>query len=138
MAKRLYRSATNRMIWGVCGGLAEYFDLDPVLVRVIFVILALGSGGVGILPYIVLAIVTPFRGVLTPITPEGIQQEELERSPQESVRGAMVAGAILVALGFLFLLSNLGLFWWFRWGNLWPIILIAIGVVIFLGRWRRQ
>ncbi len=137
MAKRLYRSATNRMIWGVCGGLAEYFDIDPVLVRVIFVILALGSGGVGILLYIVLAIVTPSRGVLTPISPEGIQQEELEGSPQESVPGAMVAGVILVALGLLFLLSNLGLFWWFRWGNLWPIILIAIGVAIFLGRWRK-
>ncbi len=137
MAKRLYRSATNRMIWGVCGGLAEHFDIDTVLVRVIFVILALGSGGVGVLLYIVLAIVTPFRGVLTPISPEGIQQEDLEGSPQESVRGAMVAGAILVGLGLLFLLSNLGLFWWFRWGNLWPIILIAMGVAIFLGRWRK-
>lgn len=137
MAKRLYRSATNRMIWGVCGGLAEYFDIDTVLVRVIFVILALGSGGVGVLLYILLAIVTPFRGVLTPISPEGIQQEELEGSPQESVRGAQVAGTILVGLGLFFLLSNLNLFWWFRWGNLWPIILIAIGVAIFLGRWRK-
>ncbi len=137
MAKRLYRSATNRMIWGVCGGLAEYFDIDTVLVRVIFVILALGSGGVGVLLYIVLAFVAPPRGVLTPISPEGIQQEELEGSPQESVRGAQVAGTILVGLGLFFLLSNLNLFWWFRWGNLWPIILIAIGVAIFLGRWRK-
>ncbi|MDP6101619.1 MAG: PspC domain-containing protein [Dehalococcoidia bacterium] len=47
MAKKLYRSATNRMIWGVCGGLADYFDIDPVLVRVIFVALALASGIVG-------------------------------------------------------------------------------------------
>jgi hypothetical protein len=47
----------------------------------------------------------------------------------------MVAGAFLVALGLLFLLSNLGLFWWLSWGNLWPLILIAFGVAVFLGRW---
>lgn len=37
-AKRLYRSRTNRMIWGVCGGLAEYFNIDPVIVRIIAVL----------------------------------------------------------------------------------------------------
>ncbi|MEE9203364.1 MAG: PspC domain-containing protein [Dehalococcoidia bacterium] len=134
MAKKLYRSTTNRMIWGVCGGLAEYFALDPVLVRVIFVVLTLASGA-GVLLYIVLAIVAPTGSVPAAISPEGIQQEEPERSPQEASRGAMVAGAMLVSLGLLFLLSNLGLFWWLSWGNLWPLILIAIGVAVFLGRW---
>jgi len=37
MAKKLYRSRKDRKIWGICGGLAEYFDIDPVVVRVIFV-----------------------------------------------------------------------------------------------------
>jgi phage shock protein PspC (stress-responsive transcriptional regulator) len=134
MAKRLYRSTTNRTIWGVCGGLGEYFGMDPVLVRVIFVVLALASG-VGFLLYIILAIVTSTGSVPATVSPEGIQQEETERSPQEASRGAMVAGAVLVALGLLFLLSNLGLFWWLSWGNLWPLILIAFGVAVFLGRW---
>ncbi|MFQ5794497.1 MAG: PspC domain-containing protein [Candidatus Bipolaricaulia bacterium] len=55
--RRLYRSRDKRMIAGVCGGLAEYFDLDPVLVRVAFVILAVAGGG-GVLAYILLWIFT--------------------------------------------------------------------------------
>ena len=44
MAKRLYRSKKERMIAGICGGVAEYFNIDPVIVRLIFVVLALGGG----------------------------------------------------------------------------------------------
>jgi len=54
---RLHRS-NNKMIAGVCGGLAEYFNLDPVLIRLLFVLLAL-MGGHGLLVYIVLAVVMP-------------------------------------------------------------------------------
>jgi phage shock protein PspC (stress-responsive transcriptional regulator) len=53
--KRLYRS-NNKMFLGVCAGLAEYFNLDPALVRVLFVILAL-TGGHGLLIYLILAAV---------------------------------------------------------------------------------
>ncbi len=58
MSRRLYRSQTDRMIAGVCGGLAEFFDIDPTLVRLIFVLLTL-MGGHGILLYIILWIVMP-------------------------------------------------------------------------------
>lgn len=56
--KRLYRSESDKVIAGVCAGLAQYFDIDPVLVRVAFVLLAL-LGGPGILLYIILWIVIP-------------------------------------------------------------------------------
>lgn len=59
MTKRLYRSTDNRMIAGVCGGIAEYFEIDPVLVRVIAVILLLPGGLPGFLPYILLWIIVP-------------------------------------------------------------------------------
>ena len=59
MAKKLYRSRTDRMIWGVCGGLAKYFDIDPVIVRVITVVSILT--GWGIIAYIILAIVVPLE-----------------------------------------------------------------------------
>ena len=59
MAKRLYRSRDDRMIAGVCGGLAEYFDVDPVIVRIIFFILLLPGGLPGLLPYLILWIVVP-------------------------------------------------------------------------------
>lgn len=61
MNKKLYRSSVNRMIVGVCGGIAEYFDLDPTLVRVGWVLFS-ALGGSGLLAYIICAIVIPARG----------------------------------------------------------------------------
>jgi phage shock protein C len=58
MEKRLYRSSRDRVLWGVCGGLGRYFNIDPVIVRVIFV-LTIFFGGLGIIAYIVMAIVVP-------------------------------------------------------------------------------
>jgi len=57
--RRLYRSRGDRMLAGVAGGLADYFGVDPTLVRLAFVLLALPGGAPGILPYIVLALVVP-------------------------------------------------------------------------------
>ena len=59
MDKLLRRSSTERMIGGVCGGLAEYFDLDPTLVRVAYVLLTLCTAFSGVLAYIILLIVMP-------------------------------------------------------------------------------
>ena len=61
MDKLLRRSATQRMIGGVCGGLAEYFDLDPTLVRVAYVLLTLCTAFSGVLAYIILLIVMPSK-----------------------------------------------------------------------------
>src|SRR3712207_1294419 len=58
---RLYRSRSEKMIAGVAGGLGEYFDVDPVLIRLLFVVTAFISGA-GILAYIVLWIVVPVEG----------------------------------------------------------------------------
>lgn len=59
MTKRLYRSAKDRKIAGVCGGLAEYFNIDPVIIRVIAVLLLLPGGLPGLVPYIILWIIVP-------------------------------------------------------------------------------
>ena len=56
--KKFYRSRTDRVIWGVCGGLGEYFKVDPTLIRILFVLLSFGSG-VGIILYIILALISP-------------------------------------------------------------------------------
>ena len=56
--QRLYRSQSERMLFGVCGGLATYFDLDPTLVRLVIVLLTLATG-IGLIVYIVMAIITP-------------------------------------------------------------------------------
>lgn len=61
MSKRLYRSRTERKIAGVCGGIAEYFDIDPVIVRISAVILLFSGGLPGFLPYIILWVIVPFK-----------------------------------------------------------------------------
>ena len=58
MAKKLYRSRTDRKIWGVCGGLAQYFEIDPTIVRVIFLASIL-CGTLGFWIYIIMALVVP-------------------------------------------------------------------------------
>lgn len=58
MGKRLYKSSSNRMLSGVCGGIGEYFNLDPTLVRLAWVLFCV-MGGSGILAYIIAAIVIP-------------------------------------------------------------------------------
>ena len=58
MEKKLYRSKTNKKIFGVCGGLAEYFDIDATIIRLVLV-LAVLFAGVGVLAYLVAALVMP-------------------------------------------------------------------------------
>lgn len=60
-AKRLYRSRTNVMISGVCGGLAEYFDIDPTLVRLGYVLLTLFTLFSGVVFYIIAALIIPLE-----------------------------------------------------------------------------
>ena len=57
--KKLYLSDTNKKIGGVCGGLGEYFDVDPTLVRVIFIFIALLSLGLGVLAYLLIWMIVP-------------------------------------------------------------------------------
>jgi phage shock protein PspC (stress-responsive transcriptional regulator) len=60
MKKRLYRSRDERIVWGVCGGIAKYFDVDPTLIRLIAV-LTLFLGCAGLLVYIILTIIVPLE-----------------------------------------------------------------------------
>lgn len=65
MARRLYRSQTEKMIGGVCGGLGEVLDIDPTIVRVVFVLLGL-LGGHGVLLYIILWLIMPRQDQIKP------------------------------------------------------------------------
>jgi phage shock protein C len=78
-SKRLYRSRKERMIGGVCGGIGEYFNIDPTLVRLLFVVFAL-TGGSGVLAYLVFLIVVPEEPFDAPQSPPEVQTPE---SPEE-------------------------------------------------------
>ena len=60
MQKRLYRSKDQRMIWGICGGIGQYFGVDPTIVRVVWVV-SLFFGGFGLLAYVILRFVIPLE-----------------------------------------------------------------------------
>ena len=57
--KKLKKSATNKTICGVCGGIGEYFNVDPTIIRIIWVILSFGSVGFGIILYFIVAVIIP-------------------------------------------------------------------------------
>lgn len=65
MSKKLYRSNENRILFGVAGGLGEYFEVDPVWVRLALVVLAL-MGGPGLLAYLIMWLVVPRAPALPP------------------------------------------------------------------------
>ncbi len=58
MSKKLYRSSTNKILGGVCGGLGEYFNIDPVIIRLLFVVFTL-MGGSGLVAYLVAYVIIP-------------------------------------------------------------------------------
>ena len=74
--KRLYRSSTNKVIAGVCGGLGEYFKIDPVIFRVIFVILLLPGGLPGLIPYVILWIIVPLK-------PQTVHKNVIDIDPEK-------------------------------------------------------
>jgi phage shock protein PspC (stress-responsive transcriptional regulator) len=156
MGKRLYRSRSERMIWGVCGGLAEYFNIDPVIVRIIFVLLLI-PGAFGLWAYIILTIVVPLESSKSTTTAEAVREnvEEIketavnlgnelrttfdkEQRQKEGIRMRYGRGAwfgiILLIVGLLWLMNNI--FAWFSWHYIWPVILIVIGLLIVFFRRR--
>lgn len=147
--RRLYRSRKERMIWGVAGGLAEYLDIDPVLVRIGFVLLTFANG-VGLLLYVLMAIVVPSEeriasaetagdGVAEPKNmAHGPDRETEGFSERTQRRRRNVMGAFLIAVGVYILLGNVGFFSWFQWQRFWPLLVIALGVAILLGSVQRR
>ena len=118
-ARILRRSRDDRVIGGVCGGLGRYLGLDPVLLRIAFVILAIAGGG-GVLLYVLAWI----------LIPEAREGESLGTARPSSVDTTLlIVGGTLIAVGTILLL-NLSIP---RIGRyLWPLALIAIGVAVVL------
>ena len=137
--KKLYRSRKDKMLGGVAGGLAEYFDIDPTIVRIIFVV-TLFIGGGGFLAYIIMWIVVPEEPFVI-VTPDasagqtatgeaaGPDPQIVYQNQHRQKRGNMF-GFILIIIGGLFLLDNF--FPRFDICDFWPLIIIAIGAGLLL------
>ena len=150
MENRLFRSQKNAILGGVCGGLAKYLDVDAVLVRLFFVLLALGNG-IGVLIYFLLWMIVPLEGQKGLASLEDNirigSQEIAERTLEmrqdlaEMVHGRgsrmwLALGSALILLGVMLLLNNLHLPWlrWFNFDVLWPLVLIFGGLALLLRR----
>lgn len=131
-AKRLYRSVDDNVIAGVCGGIGEYLNIDPTLVRVIFALLAIIGGG-GFILYLILWLVIPY-----PPGTEEKDNDDPEKKPVARGGGArFFIGVVLLLIGFLTLFNQLNPLPWFRWDLFWPIILVIAGTVVLLRGGRR-
>ena len=113
------------MIGGVCGGLGEYFHIDPVIIRLIFVLL-LFANGIGLLAYILFWIIVPEE----PSEGEEVQPKGEEDMTRAATRGNLWGGAILIIIGLYFLLRNLGFLGGLDFSLVWPVILIVIGLFL--------
>lgn len=143
---RLYRSKTSRVFGGVCGGLAEYFDVDPIIIRLLFLVIAFAGGG-GVLVYIILWIAIPEKPFIPYETgysnPEDAkpgdetagyqpapEQPFVPSKPFQPGRGGLIGGLILITLGCIFLadrfIPNI------NFHDLWPLILVVIGAVLIV------
>jgi phage shock protein PspC (stress-responsive transcriptional regulator) len=166
---RLYRSTSERMLGGVAAGLGNYFKIDANIVRLVFLLLALFTGGGFALVYVLLWLILPtptstatdvgsvihenlneigsqFRGLsggnggnggtvanggqgqAAGAAPNGGQlpqgSQPVARTHSRPGTGAMA----LIIIGAFFLLVNLGMFHWIKWGFWWPVMLIVLGL----------
>lgn len=134
--KKLYRLPKEGMIAGVAAGVAKYFDMDVTVVRLIFVLLALATGGGAILAYIIAAIVmpTPNRNEKLDV---GQKFENLVEEVRDNGRARRVGNFIgfgLIVLGAWLLMAQFWPAWFsFQWSLIWPGLLIIIGTWIVLG-----
>ncbi|HEX9634711.1 MAG TPA: PspC domain-containing protein [Candidatus Limnocylindria bacterium] len=157
MNRRLYRSRTESVLGGVAGGVAEYLDADPSIVRIIWAILGIVTGGIFVVLYIVMWIVVPEAPVsaapasaaTATAAPPAASGEAAGQAASPSVMTqaspprrrssggrSLVFGLILVGLGAWFLIREYVP--QIDTDLLWPIGLVALGVVLVIASLRRQ
>ncbi|MBK7214472.1 MAG: PspC domain-containing protein [Bacteroidales bacterium] len=150
---RLYRSSTSKVFGGVAGGIAEYFDVDPIIIRMLFVVIAFAGGG-GLLVYLILWIAIPPRPIFPPnfnmgsgstppppftanpepgdgTTPPPFNAEPVYPEgarPDQSYKGGLIGGLVLITLGSIFLADKFIPRVSFH--DLWPLVLVVIGAVL--------
>lgn len=147
MNRRLYRSHTDSVVSGVAGGVAEYLDVDPAIVRVLWALLALVTGGVFLVLYIVMWVVVPYRpeagdaaageqAAADGTAPTWNAQPHPGPRGHRSGSGSWIFGLILVIVGLYFLgveyLPDINV------DRLWPLGLVVVGLVLLVGAMRRR
>jgi phage shock protein PspC (stress-responsive transcriptional regulator) len=128
--RRLYRSVVNRRVAGVCGGVAEHFNIDPLIVRLVW-FLSIFAHGIGLFAYVAAWIIIPESHHAVAMPP-----------PARSPSSQYVWGGVLIVLGVIFLADRLDwnflvpwrwhyiLPYWFNWGVAFSVFVILLGVML--------
>ena len=134
--RKIYRSRTDRLLFGVCGGIAEYYGIESLWVRIVFIFLGI-TGAIGFILYMALV-------VLMPLNPIGSRKTDDLQARADQVRERVkdladelkvnnierrrnLLGLVIVAVGVIAFLNELFPNFWMGWKVLWPIIIILIG-----------
>jgi len=146
--RRLYRCRHDRRIAGVASGVAEFFDLDPTVVRVVW-FFSIFFGGLGIFVYIAMALIVPLEPLGDVPASEGSVPAEAgadpaavayaghRHAPRQPGRWSLFFGYGLILLGAIALVDAL-LPAWESWRYLGPAFLIGIGALLVAGALRRE
>jgi phage shock protein C len=126
--QKLYRSKSDRMVAGVCGGMSKHWGIDTVLLRIIWVLSVL-FGGVGFLLYLAAII----------IIPENPNESYSESDGKSKDDRTVFWGSTLIIIGAIILLKQFGLFYYIRywdipWKVIWSILLIILGVFLLVNK----
>ncbi len=135
--RQLRRSHDDRIVSGLCGGIGDFFGVDPIFFRVAFVLLAFAGGG-GLVLYLVLTLVVPAEGHDGSGTRDTMRRgvEDLADSAKniaaglrnEKAGGRRTAAILLILIGAFFLFENLDWLGWLDAGWIWPVLLIGLGI----------
>jgi len=164
MNRRLYRSVADRRIGGVAAGTAAYFDIDPSISRVLWLLLAFFTGGVFLVAYLVMwavvpeepypaagAAPAPTAAAPTDAPSSGEKSEDIPSDAGDAApaswpppparasggpAGRVILGAILILIGAWFLAAEF--LPWLNWDIVWPIGLVVIGILVLATALRRS
>lgn len=146
--RRLYRSRNDRIIAGVCGGLGLHLGVSPLIFRILFILMS-SAGGLGVPLYLVLWIIIPDarevfqaeeRSLGSHVTNPGSDTSRLDETAlpdwatepdrTSATEWPVLLAVILISLGLMILLRNLGLFSWLR--ILAPVAVVALGIALLI------
>lgn len=123
MKDKLYKSKNDKIIFGVCAGVANYFETDPTIVRAITAILLVVGAGFILPLYIILAI----------ILPENPNEKKTQKA--DSKNNSAILGAGFILIGAFYLLNSYNII---PWRTMWPALLIIVGAFMLWGKQKKQ
>ncbi len=146
MNRKLYRNMRDKMVAGVCSGLADYLQTDVSVVRLVFLLAFLGIGA-GPIAYLILWVVLPVQygaatsnfsstGTSETSFQENTANGDFSNTSSKSFRTNLIMGIVLITMGTLFLIDNLVSYEFFS--TYWPVLLIIAGLAILFAKSKKN